>query len=591
MTRFAHVMGHNKTSRWPRYVTFYDVESEVSAPINGKQFFTAFLWVACHVEYRKDSVDQHEVWESNSRPLAFWKTLEARTYDKSTRYVVSHHVEPDFIPLGGLTALPAQGWTLQHAYRKMATVILRWSKSTKRLVFINNAQLLPGSIESWGKLLSLAKLPMPNKTDSAQAWNTYCKRDVEIMVEAWYKLKEFITEHDLGGFALTRSGLAKHAFQHRFLTNTVYIHNNEDAILLERRGYQGGRCEALQYGTFTNGPFYLLDVNGMYAHVEIEKLLPTKLLGVYDNPSLETVKRALINNGVIADVMVELKEPIAPVKTGVETTYYTDYVWTTLNTPELQYALGRGWDLEVRKMGVYTLRPLLRNFATYFAALKDKYATEGNGLFRELAKGYPNMVYGKFGQKGIEETIVGDCAPDLLWWMHGYDAVAQVNYDMLYSGGKIRRLESTLAAWDTFVAVASHVTAYARMYLWEIMKKAGLENVFHVATDSVIVNQLGFDNLKDLLRPQQTGSLKMELKGKTLTVYGKNDWKLDHEVRVKGVGKKSKWLAEDKAINTVWPSLEGWLKGVYEGPYFVFDQVKTLKREEYHQCAQNQLIG
>lgn len=589
--RFAHVMHHNKTSRWPRYVTFYDVESEVAPAVNGKQLFTAFLWVACHVEYRKDSVDKHEIWESHSAPSAFWKTLEAHTYDKSTRYVVSHHVEPDFIPLGGLTELPKAGWTLQRAYRKMATVILRWSKGTKRLVFINNAQLLPGSIESWGKLLGLAKLPMPAKTDSSQAWNTYCKRDVEIMVEAWYKLKEFIVQHDLGGFALTRSGLAKHAFQHRFLTNTVYIHDNEDAILLERRAYQGGRCEALQYGTFSHGPFYLLDVNGMYAYVEMENLLPTKLLGVYDNPSLETVKRAMLHNGVIADVMVELKEPIAPVKTGIETNYYTDYVWTTLNTPELKYVLAHGWDVEVRKMGIYTLRYLLHDFAIYFAKLKQEYEVAGNGIFREFAKGYPNMLYGKFGQKGIEETIVGDCEPDILWWMHGWDAVERINYDLLYSGGKIRRLESTLAAWDTFVAIASHMTAYARMYLWDLMKKAGLPNVYHVATDSVIVNQQGLDNLKELIRPQTTGYLKVELKGKTLTVYGKNDWKLDEEVRVKGVAKKAKWLAEDRAVITVWPSLENWLKGVNSGPYFVFDQVKTLKREEFHQCVQRQLTG
>lgn len=585
MTRFAHFMHRNQMSRWPRYVTFYDVESDVLAKPDGKQYFNPFLWVACHVEYRKDDANKHEVWESNEDPLAFWKSLEARTYEHVTRYVVSHHMEPDFIPLGGLTELPKLGWTLQHAYRRMMTVILRWEKGKQKLVFLNNAQLLPGSIESWGKLLSLAKLPMPGKTESLEAWITYCKRDVEIMVEAWYKLKEFITQHNLGGFALTRSSLAKHAFQHRFLSNKIYIHNNEDAIRLERRAYFGGRCEVLQYGTFTKGPFYLLDVNGMYAYVEIENQLPTQLLKIYENPKLETVKRALLHNGVIADVMVDLKEPIVPVKTDDETTYYTDIVWTTVSTPEIQYALEHDWDIEVRYMATYTLRPLLRDFAKYFAELKQRYANENNDLFRELAKGYPNMVYGKFGQKGIETKVVGDCDPELLWWMQGYDATDNVYYDLLYSGGKIKRLEYTLAAWDTFVAVASHVTAYARMYLWELMKQAGLNNVYHVATDSLIVNQAGYDNLKNLLDPCATGRLKVELKGNTLHIYGKNDWKLDQEVRIKGVQKKAKWLAEDRVVNTVWPSLEGWLKGQYTGPYFVYEQVKHLKREEYHQCA------
>jgi hypothetical protein len=558
------------------------VESDVLAPQDGKQYFNPFLWVACHVEYRKDNPDRHEVWESNEDPGAFWKSLEARTYEHSTRYVVSHHVEPDFLPLGGLTELPRAGWTLQHSYRKMITVILRWTKRHQKLVFLNNAQLLPGSIESWGKLLGLAKLPMPTKTDSLAAWVTYCKRDVEIMVESWYQLKQFISEHDLGGFGITRSSLAKHALQHRFLTNKVYIHNNEEAIQLERRAYFGGRCEALQYGTFTTGPFYVLDVNAMYAHIEIENLLPTRLIKIYEHPNLETVKRALLHDGVIADVVVCLKEPIAAVKTNGETSYDTGTVRTTLNTPELKYALERSWDVEVRTMGVYTLRPLLRDFALYFAELKGKYAQEGNRLFRELSKGYPNMIYGKFGQKGLETKIVGNCDPTLLWWMPGYDAVENVHYEMLYSGGKIKRLEYTLAAWDTFVAVASHVTAYARMYLWQIMKQAGLENVYHVATDSLIVNQPGYDNLKSLVDPHKTGCLKVELTGATLNIYGKNDWKLDQEVRIKGVQKKAKWLSEDRVINTIWPSLEGWLKGTHEGAYFVYDQVKNLKREAYH---------
>jgi hypothetical protein len=583
-------MHRNETSRWPRYVTFYDVESEVKAGADGKQYFTAFLWVACHVEYRKDDEKHHMTWEYGQDRIAFWKSLEARTYEGNTRYVVSHHVEPDFIPLGGLTELPALGWTLQHAYRRMATVILRWSKGRKKLVFINNAQLLPGSIENWGKLLALPKLPMPHKTAPLQTWHTYCKRDVEIMVQSWYRLKSFISQHDLGGFALTRSSLAKHAFQHRFLKHKVWIHNNEDAIRLERRAYFGGRCEALQYGVFDKGPFYLLDVNAMYAYVEIENPMPTNLIAMHENPSLEQVKRALLQHGVIADVMVELKEPIAPVKSGPETQYLTDYVWTSLSTPELRYALAHEWDVEVRKMGVYSQRYLLRDFAGYFAGLKDKYTSEGNGLFRELAKGYPNMVYGKFGQKGIETTIVGECEPDLLWYMKGWDAVTHTNYDMLYSGGKIRRLEYTLAAWDTFVAIASHVTAYARMYLWDIMQKAGIQNVYHVATDSLIVNQQGRDRLQDLLSPHKTGSLKQELRGDVLTVYGKNDWKLDQEVRVKGVAKKAKWLSEDQAVNTVWPSLEGWLKGAYSGSYFVFDQVKHLKREEYHTCAKQRAL-
>lgn len=580
--RHAHALSRNKTSRWPRYVTFYDVESRVSPAKSGRQYFEAFLWVACHVEYRKDTTEKRELWEHSTDSDAFWQALETRTPSRSTRYVVSHHVEPDFIPLGGLTALPAQGWLLQHAYCHLMTVILRWSKGTRRLVFINNAQLLPGTIDSWGKLLSLAKLTMPQAAAPLEDWVVYCKRDVEIMVAAWYQLREFIVQHDLGGFAVTRASLAKHAFQHRFLHHRVWIHDNEEAIQLERRSYRGGRCEALQMGRFEKGAFYLLDVNGMYAFVEIEQPLPTNLIALHNKPSLETVKRAIMQYGVIADVSIDLREPIVPVRDGFKVHYPTGHLETTLTTPELSYALARSWPVEVRKMGVYTLRYMLRDFALYFTALKEKYSIEHNMPFRQLAKDYPNLVYGKFGQKGMETKVIGACDPGILTWMKGYNHETGAYFDMLFAGGKIKRTEYTLGAWDTFVAVATHVTASARMYLWTLMKRAGLEHVYHVATDSLLVDQIGYDNLKELIQPNVPGCLKVELAGHNLSVYDRNDWKLDDEKRIKGVQKKAKWLTEDRAVNTIWPGLGGWLSGQHKGNYFVYEQTKQLKRAEFH---------
>ena len=61
---------------------------------------------------------------------------------------------------------------------------------------------------------------------------------------------------------------------------------------------------------------------------------------------------------------------------------------------------------------------------------------------------------------------------------------------LLHIGNKIVRIDNTDSnAFDSFVAIASLVTAYARMYLVDLILKVGRENLYYVDTDSLIINK------------------------------------------------------------------------------------------------------
>jgi hypothetical protein len=578
--RFTHTLKHNKGQEWPRYVTFFDVESDTTQKVGKRHIFRPFLWVACHVEWRKDRPDSTRIWQVGTDAAIFWDDVARRTHGKMKRYIVSHHLEADFLPLQGFTQLARCGFALEHIYKKGLTTILKFTRAGATLVAINNAQLIPGTIEDIGRMVGMDKLSMPPLDAPPEQWVEYCKRDVEVMVAAWHYLKQFIQGNNLGGFGLTRATVAKHAFCHRFMTHPITIHANQQALELEREAYHGGRVQAIQCGTYVDGPFYLLDVVSMYAYLQSVCDLPTKFEGWLESPTLEQVRRVRRRYGLIARVTATLSEPVLPQFVEGKVTYPVGVYRGTVTTSELDYILDKGWSLQVHNAAKYRLRPAFREFARFFMELKAQYEHAGNRIMRQFAKDIPNTLYGKFGQKSTDTKVIGACAPDMLRWSSDIDTVAGTAAAILYSGGQIKRITTSGASWDTFVAIPAHITANGRLLLWGYMKQAGWENIYHVATDSLLVNQRGYDNLAEHIKPDQPGELRIELQGQRLRVYGKNDWALDDQVRIKGVQKKARWVGPNQVINTNWPGIMAWVKGDPGQPYYTVECTKTLNRHQ-----------
>jgi hypothetical protein len=73
------------------------------------------------------------------------------------------------------------------------------------------------------------------------------------------------------------------------------------------------------------------------------------------------------------------------------------------------------------------------------------------------------------------------------------------------------------------------------MYLWELIQKAGSENVYYCDTDSLLVNAEGFTNLASEISESEIGKLKMVSRGMALSIFGPKDYVLDLQARRKGV--------------------------------------------------------
>lgn len=578
---FSHTVKPNQKNERPQHCLFLDVESRLNAIAYNKVKFVPFLWTAIYRRYRKDGKSNQYREHYGTDPLEFWKLIEQYSYSRSKLYVVSHHLEVDFMPLGGFKALYANGWSLDNLISHGRVVTLYCHKEGKSLIIMNNGNLFDGSIEEWGKELGLPKLKMPSAKDSLENWLEYCMRDTKIVALMWDNLLAFMDKHDLGNFKLTRASLALNAYRHRFMSKPIAIHAHPEALALERSGYHGGRFEALQIGDHPETLYYQLDINSMYGYIETACQLPYELRGYKNKLTLRGLERLLTKYSVIAEIEINSPEPFFPIKEGIHVNYPTGSHLVTFCTPELIYALKKGYIKKIHRCSWYRQDFIFRDYARYFLNLKETYQKENNKPMRALAKFFPNALYGKFGQYGYKDTVIGECPLSEFKVVQSMSADTGKRSTLIYYGGKIHMTTRIDTSWYTFVAISAHITAFARMMLYNLMVKAGFQNVYHVATDSLIVNQQGYDALHDEIDPHISGKLKLEKTFKQLSIKGINDMVTDGLEKIKGIPKKAVKLSDDTYLITEWVRLTTLLQENITDYYYTRDLVKTLARPDY----------
>jgi len=163
-------------------------------------------------------------------------------------------------------------------------------------------------------------------------------------------------------------------------------------------------------------------------------------------------------------------------------------------------------------------------------------------------------LYGKFGQRSrpLEQIEIED------------EDIARSDVIVDTTTGEVRNLYkfgSTYwiqvdhgEAYNSFPAIAAHVTAYARMHLWHIITRAGRDHVFYTDTDSVIVDAVGYERLQDELDEQRLGALKVEHTADTITIRAPKCYTFGETTKRKGIPAKALETAPDTWSFDAFPS-------------------------------------
>lgn len=569
--RKQHKLEPTKSTYIPKRFIFFDTEThQVQIDQDTKhQVFKLGYAVYCQ---RQPNGELEIIRDLEFRTFrTLWNWVSGICYRKSATYLVAFNIVFDLTVMRAFQMLPTLGWELKSFYSKSKVSIFRWKKSGARLIGLDCSNLFPGKLDDLGISLGMPKLKIDFNTTSDQELMTYCKHDVEIMRKGFESWFTFLTDNKCGSFRPTVASTAFNTWRHKHLKEIVHIHNDKLALELERESYKGGRTEVLFQGFLQEDKYYYLDINNMYGFVLQNYEFPARLWNSRDDGDPWRLAFKLKKYCCIARVVLEVSESVYPFTYNDHTCYPTGFLEVTLTTPELKLAITKGWLREVKAVSWYRKERLFESYIKDFRSLRKHYQDQDQDIYEKIVKLLINGLYGKFGQKKITQKKIGECDPNVFLREMVFDKVKKEYFDQIWLGGTIFSEHTEGEAYHSFPAIASHVTAYARLYLNWFVKQVPPGCVFYMDTDSLIVNQRGFNALKFYIDPTKIGMLKVELTSSWLEINAPKDYAMEGRIRSKGIKPNAVKLDHNKYEQWQWPSLAGIVRFNRGNPY-------TMKR-------------
>ncbi|MCJ7768698.1 DNA polymerase [Candidatus Bathyarchaeota archaeon] len=533
--RVVHALKANTKNELPQRILFFDTETVEKIVTADLHDLLLRLGVACLVTNKQKRHWREKEWLRFTRPGQFFDFLESHFPPRCRLYLVAHNLSFDAQVVGLFPGLKERNFVLTKLIVNETTNIWTFRRGTSTLVCMDNMNYFHTSLKELGKSIGILKDEMPEVDGTDETWFDYCTQDVKVMVESWRLWFDFLREHDLGNFGRTIAGQAFNSFRHRFMPCQIMVHNNERSIALERAAYHGGRCECGYIGRFTEGPFYQLDINSMYSSVMSRYKYPVKLKSCVRSLPASSLERILDNYCVISHATLSTDSPVYPVKYNGRLCFPTGQFETVLTTEELRYALHHNHLVHIGRTAIYACEAFFGEYVDYFYTCRRAFEQAGNMAFAFLCKLMLNALYGKFGQRNYTwEEIEAPCEyPDGVWKEWSVPEHKMITYRSI--NGMVEREVGNIEGYNSLVAVAGEVTANARLYLWEIMEKAGRENVYYCDTDSVIVDDRGYRGLGGLMDSHRLGYLKLEEQSDTLEILNLKSYTLGSKTKLKGV--------------------------------------------------------
>jgi hypothetical protein len=573
----GHVIARNKKTTTPKYMVFFDSESFVDTDINNKVegqevIHDCYLVVARFTTKRKEYITDERIYRRDKDEYfknTFYDDLDRYSKAKCKTWVFAHNMRYDILVTGGIKYLVKLGYKVT-AFSESNPFFMCFENedTNKKIIMISSTNYYQFSLAKLGKCFGLEKLDIEYKDTNIDESIIYCKRDVEILQVAILNLIDFIKEEDLGIFKFTIAGQSFNAYRHRFMKNDIYIHREKESVILERESYAGGRTEAWKLGVYHN--LYYVDINSMYPNEMLDKKYPVKLLSYRKRMSVNDLD-LFIKNGflVTSKVIVKTDEPVYFKKEG-KLIFPIGEFETVLSTAELVYAIENNHILKVKETNIYEGDYIFKEYVNYFYNKRFEAKAKKDEVRTLLYKLFLNCLYGKFGQTSICWEKIDDAEPDEVKQEFIYNSQTKERYLIkVFGGGVFREIKKEIGeseSKDSFCAIASHVTAYARMSLWEKIKKAGFENVYYMDTDSIITNLKGYNKLQDFIDNDKLGFLKLEDYIEEMQIFGAKDYKYKNKEgkiteKIKGIGiKNSKRLSDNEFMCNQWRGLSKSLK-------------------------------
>lgn len=531
--------------------------------------------------------------------------------------------------LDGFNQLLNRDWILKSHYVKNKIFILVFRKKFIDGKFItlhiwDTMNYVPKKLEQIGLSVGFPKLSIDFDNVSDKQLIVYCKRDTEIIYQFIKKLIEFLKVNDLSRLKATAGSLSFNTFRHKFYNpikdnkeSKIYIHDWKRSIKLERMSYRGGISDCFKLGKYYD--LYKLDINSMYSLTMKKRELPYKLIAYlhesnHSNKELMKIYKLYRKKGfgVIAKTTISLPYNNAYIMNkfnNSKSMFGYGIFKVCLCTPELNFVEKYGKVITIHEINIYRTKRIFTEFVEFFYDLKVHYKKISNPINEQFCKLMLNTQYGKWGQRTIEykklsikDNFIKEYQKVILLMIKkmkekipNFHFEKEICYlgciikkgELYIINGKLYLLKQTTNnSKDSFVAISSFITSYSRMLLIKYLKTAKRKNVCYCDTDSLFVNEIGYQNLKTkgyIDKPNELalGKLKIEGKG-TGTFYAPKFYDFNEVRKCKGIKENSVILFENnkKVVYQIdlWNKFKSDLKLGYNNKQLINTTTKTINK-------------
>jgi len=512
-------------------------------------------------------------------------------------YVIAHNIRYD-LKLSGLLNVIKQNELLKYSIEPFF-LIVKFRGCHKKVIFLDLKNIYNFSLREIGNYLGIEKLEIGNPNNPSE-WNSipldklieYCKRDVEITYKAFTNLQNWLWKNKLGNMGISLAQLSFNIFRYKFLKEPIQ-HKLKDKELdkeffeIEKMSYHGGRTELFFKGVAKNVNIY--DINSLYPYVMANNEYPIKKLSKLYNVSLNDLEYLLNDYCVIAKVKLnlpsDLRYGVFPLrlcrkclipncghKSYSKLFFPVGKFSTFLTTNELKLALKNNFIESVEVAYLYAKKPIFKSFIEYFYEMKKK--SQKGSIDYLFSKLIMNSLYGKFAQQKDIPKFYGYATNFVdydIWYYNGF-RFEQIGYN-------IYKIVKKQFGVYSFPAIASHITANARLKLYEYMEICK-NNLLYVDTDSLFVYNFQFP---EQYVNNELGNLKHEYKNVDVIINAPKDYVIIHnnnilEEKIKGVPKFAKKIYDN--LFQYW-HLKGFKTMLKDGKDYVeFENIfKNLKRQ------------
>jgi len=551
--RRAHWIRLNHQCRIPKRWVFFDCESK-SERIDGEEIQTWNMGAAIrwrHGLKRGDYVERG-VFDD---PKALWKWVDEFCHSEQRTIVFAHNLGYDTRIAQILDILPMLGWSLEWCNLDRNVSAMKWSGPNGTLVFADTWTWLPLPLESVAPSVGMRKMPMPKITAPLIKWQKYCANDAEIGYLVVKELVNYIATEDLGNWQPTGAGMAYATWRHKFLTDKVLVHDDEDAIAAERAAMHTGRAEAWRHGKLEYGKWTEVDMRNAYIRIAANTDLPCKLRMQTGSISITQYKKLLVSNRILAHCYIETSSPIVPYRNSDRTLWPIGNFETWLWDAEIDLLIESGQYVKIKKAYIYTAKPILSAWAKWVLNTIAPSNEVESPVVRTWLKHCSRALIGRIALRTPNWEQFGDNPSGATGITYMQDMESGKTHRLMHVGNRTLLETERREGRDSLPQVTGYIMSACRALLWRAMSAAGEGELAHVDTDSMILSERGLQRVRSAWGSSFDSVWQIKGTWRKLVVYGPRNFRCADLRKTAGVPKKATEILPNVFTGEQWHGL------------------------------------